>query len=146
MTEESPADVLRAYFDEVWNAHDLDRFDEFVAPDVKFHRPDGGVIGRDEWLAHVRSFMAGFPDIRISIEAAVEDGDTVAARITMSGTNTGERHGRPPTGKRMSVQGRPWARVRDGRIVEFWSLFDELGMLEQLGTAPAVGRAFGGKH
>lgn len=135
-------DVLRAFFEDLWGARDLSRFGEFVSKDVKFHRPSGEVADFDGWRKSATGLLTGLPDIRMEVEATASAGDVAAARIWMIGTHRGELHGHAPTGRAMRVQGRPWARVRDGRIVEFWSLFDELGMLRQLGLLGDAGRVF----
>jgi predicted ester cyclase len=61
----------------------------------------------------------------------------VAVRGTCSGTHEGELWGIPPTGERFAAQQSHWFRVADGRVAEHWALRDDLGMMRQLGIAPA---------
>lgn len=127
------ATVLRGFIDVVWNARRVDRFGEFVHPDVRFHPPRGDprdLAGYREMATH---FLAAFPDLHFAIEETVPSGDRASARLTITGTNGGPFRGRPPTGRRVRVIGHPHCRVLDGRIIEFHQLFDELGMLHQLG-------------
>ena len=126
-------DVLRAFLDEVWNAHDLSRWDDFVAPDVRLHPPRGASVPSADYRRMAEAFLLAFPDLRFEVSRVVADGDEAAARIRITGTQTGPWRGLAPTGRKVSVAGRPWCRVRDGRIVEFWQLFDELGMAWQAG-------------
>lgn len=133
--------VVRAYFDEMWNRRDLSTFDRFVAKDVRYHGPRGPPKGHDEYRAMAAAFFAGFPDLRFDVEEAVEARGLVALRIRITGTHRGDWRGAPASGRRMDVQGRPWLRVQDGKVVEVWSLFDELGAMQQLGAVPdALGR------
>lgn len=132
MTQDAGA-VLRAFLDEVWNAHDLSGFDAYVAREVRLHPPRGPAVGFDEYRRMAEAFLAAFPDLRFDVARVLVDGDEAAARIRISGTQSGPWRGMPPTGRRVAVAGRPWCRVRDGKIVEFWQLFDELGMAEQAG-------------
>ena len=129
----SPAETLHGFFEEVWNARRLDRFDAYVAPDVAFHPPRGPARDAAQYRAMAQEFQAGFPDLRFGIEALVARDDLVSARLLITGTNDGPFRGRAPTGRRVRVVGQPWCQVREGRIVAFWQLFDELGMLHQLG-------------
>lgn len=131
-------DVVRAYFEEMWNAHDLGRFDRFVAPEVRYHGPRDAPKGYAEYRRMAQAFFEGIPDLRFEIEEAVERDGLVALRIRITGTHRGPWRGVAPTGRRVDVQGRPWLRVRDGKVVEVWSLFDELGALQQVGAAPAA--------
>lgn len=130
-----PERTFRGFLEDVWNAHDLERFPEFVSPNVRFHPPRGEAVAYDAYLAMARGFLAAFPDLRFDVERVAVDGPLVAAHLVISGTNDGPFRGRPATGRRVRVAGRPWARV-EGRIVEFWQAFDELGMLHQLGHVP----------
>jgi predicted ester cyclase len=79
------------------------------------------------------------PDLHITIEDLVEEGDRVAVRWRATGTLTGDGFGVPPTGKRMDMGGgMTIARVHNGRIAEAWNNFDFFGMHYQLGTLSSV--------
>ena len=131
-----PVALVRAYLDEMWNLHDLSVFDRFVAPEVRYHGPRGPAKGYDDYRRMAKAFFEGIPDLHFTVEEAVEAGGLVALRIRITGTHAGDWRGVPATGRRVDVQGRPWFRVRDGRVVEVWSLFDELGAMQQLGAVP----------
>ena len=89
-------------------------------------------------VKHVLNWLfAVFPDHRFDIEEAVADGETVAVRGTCSGTHEGELWGIPPTGERFAAQQSHWFRVDDGKVAEHWAVRDDLGMIRQLGIAPA---------
>ena len=78
--------------------------------------------------------LAGFPDYQTIIDDLVAEGDKVVARITMSGTNTGNFMGIPPTGKHVSFTGIYIARIANGKIVEHWGEEDAVSLLQQLGA------------
>ena len=135
--------VLRRFLDAVWNAHRLDRFPEHVSPDVRFHPPRGPARDHQGYRAMATDFLRAFPDLRFTVLEAEGVGDRASARLLIEGTNTGPFRGRPPTGRRVRVVGQPRCRVEGGRIAEFWQLFDELGMLHQLGHVPDADLAGG---
>jgi predicted ester cyclase len=78
-------------------------------------------------------FHSGFPDMKISINRIVADGDSVAVYGKVSGTNTGPLMGKPPTGKRATFTYMDIYRIADGQVVESWHVEDIVGMLIQLG-------------
>jgi steroid delta-isomerase-like uncharacterized protein len=129
-----PDERVRTFFEQVWNAHDFARFPEFVSPDVVYHPPRGPAKGLDGYRAMAEGFVRSFPDLHFAFEAAAVEGDVVATRIRITGTHGGTWRGLTSTGKRIDVAGRPWLRVRDGKVAEVWALWDEAGALEQLGA------------
>jgi predicted ester cyclase len=86
------------------------------------------------------SFRAAFPDWQSELHLLIAEDDLVAEVFTASGTHRGEMMGVAPTGREVSLRGINVFRVRDGRITERWGRLDDLGFLQQLGVAPAVGR------
>ena len=77
-----------------------------------------------------------FPDMHVTIDDMVAEGDKVAARVTMTGTHKGEFMGIPPTNKKVQVQAIAIDRVVGGKIVEEWGIFDTQGLMQQLGVVP----------
>lgn len=131
-----PGRLLQGFMDEAWNKRDLAAFPRYVSESVRFHPARGDTLDFQGYLALARAFQAAFTDLRFETERMVTDGAHATARITITGTNDGPFRKWGPTGRRVRVVGRPWCRVEDGKIVEFWQLFDELGMLQQLGHVP----------
>ena len=78
-----------------------------------------------------------FPDLRITIEDIVGEGETVAWRLSVTGTHEAEFRGVAPTGKKVTFTAQYVFRFRDGKIVERWTNLDRLGVLIQLGAVPA---------
>jgi steroid delta-isomerase-like uncharacterized protein len=96
--------------------------------------------GRDSYKQINSIFLAAFPDLAVSVDDILAEGDEVAARWTWSGTHQGEMMGLPPTGKRVSATGTSFHRLASGQIAESWINFDALGMMQQLGAIPAPGQ------
>jgi hypothetical protein len=87
--------------------------------------------------------LPGFPDLDVTIEDQIAEGDKVVTRWSAKGTNSGPLQGMPPTGKAVRVTGANVARLAGGKIVESWFNFDMLTLLRQLGVVPTPGQAGG---
>lgn len=141
MSQENKA-LVRRLIDEVWNQGKLAMTDELVAPNFATHDPGSPDFGRGPQAVKqgVSLYRNAFPDIRFTIEDMVAEGDKVVTRWTASGTHKGELSGIPPTGKKTTVTGVTISRFAGGKIVETWSNWDTLGLMQQLGVAPAPGQ------
>ena len=84
-----------------------------------------------------RVFLSAFPGGTSTIEDVIAEGDKVVSRITYRGTHTRDMMGIPPTGKSVTVPETIIDQFADGKIVESWRLFDQMGMMQQLGVIPA---------
>jgi len=126
--------IVRRY-QEIYNSNDLEVLDEVVSEDLLTPKIMPGIpSGMEGAKAAHRIMLGGFPDYQTVIDDLVAEGDKVAARITMSGTNTGTFMGIPPTGKRISFTGIYIARIANGKIVEHWGEEDSISLLQQLGA------------
>jgi steroid delta-isomerase-like uncharacterized protein len=132
MSEENKA-VIRRLYEEVWNQHDQEAADEFVAPDV-FTRDmvTEHQHGIDGYKYLVRWLHTAFPDLHYDIEDIITEGDKVATFVTFSGTHTGPLRDLAPTGRQGSVKQAHWFRLANGKVVEFWSVRDDLGLMKQI--------------
>jgi len=135
--EENKA-VFRRYVEEVGNEGNLDLadgiFDRYLA-----HQSDGSVLerGPEDVKRFMGEFRKGFPDFHSTIEDMVAEGDQVVTRWTMRGTHQGEFRGIAPTGKQIAVTGIGIFRFSpEGKVIESWDNFDQLGMMRQLGALP----------
>ncbi len=84
-------------------------------------------------------WRAGFPDLHITIEDIIAEGDKVATRATARGTHKGEFMNIPPTGKQVTVTSIAIQQIAGGKVVEVWVNIDHLGMMQQLGAVPPPG-------
>ena len=127
--------LLMRLIEEGFNRGDLSVVDEIVSPDAAEHqRGNGsGVEGTKEVISTLRGW---FPDFTMRAEDVAAVGDKVWARFKATGTNLGPVMGRPPTGKKVSIDVIDIIRVRGGKLVEHWGVPDQLGMMIQLGAMP----------
>jgi steroid delta-isomerase-like uncharacterized protein len=134
--EENKA-VLRRWI-EAYNERDLETEANLLAPDYVAHVPaaPGPLEGLEAWRQFSGSFAEAFPDIRLTIQDIVAEGETVAARVAFRGTHSGEFQGIPPTGKEVAFTSIEVNRVRDGKVEEHWVELDLLGLMQQLGAIP----------
>ncbi len=133
-TEETKALVRR--FVESWNDPDPGRALAVVADDLVYREPGQEISGKEGLGDVIRMMRAALPDLRFTIEDILAEGDKAAARITCRGTQRGELHGIPPTGRRVAWDEILVARVAGGKIVEGWGVEDMLGLMQQLGAIP----------
>jgi steroid delta-isomerase-like uncharacterized protein len=125
-------EIIRRVFG-VFASGDLAILDELVAADYTNHdAPPGAPQGRDGRKRVVAMFRAGFPDVASTIEEIIAEGDRVVVRATLSGTNTGEFMGRPPTGRPISVSAIDIFRIADGQVTDRWGVLDMQGLIGQL--------------
>jgi steroid delta-isomerase-like uncharacterized protein len=122
-------------YQEIYNSNDLDALAEVVSEDLLTPKIMSGIpTGIEGAKAAHRIMLAGFPDYETIIDDIFAEGDKVAVRITMSGTNTGSFMGIPATGKHVSFTGIYIARIANGKIVEHWGEEDGVSLLQQLGV------------
>jgi predicted ester cyclase len=124
--------VVRRFFEEVWNQRKPEAIDEIFAPTVLLN---GQAVPRDAFRQVVAARLAAFPDIRVTVEDQVAEGDKVSTRRTWEATHQGPYRGIAPTGKRVTWMQISIVRFVGGRIVEDWPVADELGLLQQLGLS-----------
>ncbi len=137
-SEEENKAQYRRTFEEVFNQGNLALVDELVAPDFLDHEVPPGMNNRgpDSTRQLVTMLRTAFPNLHFTIEDLVAEGDTVAGRVTMSGTHLGPFQGIPPTGRSFQQAQMYFVRFRDGKAIEHRAVRDDLGMMRQLGVLP----------
>jgi predicted ester cyclase len=128
--EENKAIVRR--FIEAYNQQNLDLFDDFVAPDFVDHTHQQQGLENLKKIFNIA--FIGMPDLHETIEDIIAEGDKVWARITYTGTHTGEWFGLAPTGKKVTINLFAIYRIVNGKIVEGWFFTDDLTLLKTLGV------------
>jgi len=93
----------------------------------------------EAWTRFLAGFVEAFPDLHITVEDAVGEGDLVAQRVHFAGTHTGEFQGLPPTHRQVTFSGLELNRFVDGRVAEHWFQMDSLTLLQQLGLVVVPG-------
>jgi steroid delta-isomerase-like uncharacterized protein len=121
------------------NAGDIDGFGRQLADDFVEHEELPGIPPTKEGVVqYFRMMLAAFPDMRMAVEDVIASGDKAVARVTVSGTNTGEFMGMPATGKSAAVKLIDITRFGDdGLAREHWGVVDQLALMQQLGVIPA---------
>ena len=131
--------IVRRWF-EFLNTHNVAAVGEMVTSDYVRHDPNAPEVrGPEAEKQLVTMNLTAFPDLHITIEDLIAEGDTVVARLTARGTHQGELLGMPPSNTRVTIKAVEIYRVVDGTIAEQWVVSDTLGMLQQLGAIPTPG-------
>lgn len=141
MSEQNKA-IVRRLIEEAWKGN-LDVIDELVDRDYVGYDPSNPepVRGPEGMKEFVTTYRTAFPDANITIEDQIAEGDKVVTRWTGRGTHEGDLMGIAPTRKQATVTGISIARLADGKVVEDWTNWDTLGLMQQLGVVPELARA-----
>lgn len=132
--------IVTGRVQELWSTGNTAILDEVIAPGYTLHRPPTGFPSDREGLKQILTTMrSAFPDLKVTVQDVIAEGDKVVQRRTFEGTHRGEFFGIPPTGKTVSVGQIIVSRIAGGKIVEEWAETDFLGMLQQVGAAPSMG-------
>ena len=117
--------------------------DEIAAPGIVSYDsalPEP-LVGIDATKASIAAYRDAFPDLKLTVEEQIAEGDLVVTRWTARGTHQGELMGMAPTGKQATVTGITIDRLENGRIAESRTNWDALGLMQQLGAVPALALA-----
>lgn len=132
--------IARRLIEEGFNKNNTKLLDELFAADVQSHDTQSPTVrrGPDGVRQSMQTYLTAFPDSKLTIEREIADGDYVVQHLRTIGTNTGALGGIPATGKKAEVTGVITNKFKDGKIVETWSIFDQLGLLQQIGVVPVT--------
>jgi predicted ester cyclase len=129
-------------FHDAVNSGDLEviskAIDEFIHPDGRFHpaeRTDVTAVQAQKRVWEI--LLRAFPDIHVTLEDLLAEGDKIVARQTVTGTNSGEYRGMPPTGKSVTYNEIFIARFANGQVTDIWGVVDVYSQLQQLGLIQA---------
>ena len=129
-----PSEYQKNWIDAV-SRGDVAFADQVFAPDCIVHinggpQPDLTV---EAFKQFVSGILVAFPDLHFTLEDHVVSGDKAATRWVAEGTHTGPLGPVAPTGRRVRITGMILDRTKDGRVAERWELWDQAGVLQQLG-------------
>jgi predicted ester cyclase len=144
---EANKELVRRHVEEILNRQNFAVCDELMAENyienavAPFGQSTPGKVnGPQAMRATAAWLLAQFPDMHMTIEAMVSEGDTVADRVISEGMNLGSLNGVvPPTGKRVSARQSHWYRVVDGKLAEHWTTREDLPTMLQLGVIQPPG-------
>ena len=136
-TEDNKALEHRAW-EETMNQRNLAVVDELHVPDFVVHYASRTIQGREPFRQLLSMYFTAFPDLHVTIEDMIVEGDKVVTRYTYRGTHKGDFMGIPPTGKQVAGTGISIMRVANGKALEEWINSD---LMQQLGVVPAPGQS-----
>lgn len=140
MTEADNKRLLEAYLREVWSGHDPRAVARFAHPSYRRHMSaTAPPLDLARQIERLIGLLAAFPDVTVTLQDAVAEGDRVAFRSVLQGTHLGDFLGIPPTGRQVTVTLVDVLRVEDGRIAEQWGGPDLYDLLRQLGAVIVAG-------
>jgi steroid delta-isomerase-like uncharacterized protein len=137
MSTEQNRVLVRRRVEEIWHQGNHAAIDDLIAADLV---SNGQPIGRAGFRQFVNAVRTAFPDLQFTIEDIVTEGDKVCVRYVGRGTQRGEFAGLPASGKAVEFTGIDIFRIVDGQFAEEWLMYDQLGLLQQLGAIPAPGQ------
>jgi steroid delta-isomerase-like uncharacterized protein len=133
MTAETNKARYREFIQAIFNEARFDALDNFLDPSYAIREaPPGTPSGGDGVKQIVTMFRSAFPDLVITLDEVIAEGDVVAARSTVGGTHEGEFMGMAPTGKSFSIRSLTFVRLKDGRLTESWVKNDVASLMAQL--------------
>jgi len=130
--EENKAIIRRVI--EAVNKQNLASLDELIAPDFVYHTHTQQIQGLEVLKQVIEDEIKGFPDLHVTIEDIIAEGDKVCVRLKETGTHIGEFRGLAPTGKKLSYTAITIWRIVNGKVVEGWGVYDMLDYYKQLGV------------
>jgi len=141
MSEQNKNNVRRL-LEEVWNKGHVSVADELFAPTYTHHDSSTPDVGRGPESEKKRAtlYRNAFPDIRVTIEDLIAEGETVVVRWSCRGTHKGDLNGIAPTGKQFNITGVSIARFTNGKMFEGFVNWDALGLMQQLGVVLELGK------
>ena len=143
MSTENNKALVQKWVNEVLNTRDVSEQSpayQLVAADFVGHFPGPPAIeGLEAYRQFGSLYFSAFPDLQITPEDLIAEGDKVTMRYGWRGTHKGELMGIAPTGRQVTTSGISILRVANGKITEQWDNFDNLGMLQQIGVIPTMG-------
>jgi len=137
--QEQNKSLVRRIFEEGINQNKQGVFDELIALSYVNHDIPAPTPGLQGFKMVIGMFLAAFPDMRVTIEEELAEGNKVITRGYFTGTHQGDFQGIPPTGKQIKVKYIDIWLVENGKLMENWVRLDELGLMQQLGVIPTPG-------
>ena len=128
-----------------WNQGNNKVFEDAFATDAKYHDPTmpNAPLGAAALIEQTRLYRTAFPDLKMTVDQLMADGDYVVMRWTCRGTHTGPLLGAAPTQRKVTVTGMIINRFTGGKIVETWGNWDAAGLMQQIGVMPPMGAGAG---
>jgi steroid delta-isomerase-like uncharacterized protein len=136
MTTDENKAIVRRFIDEIFVQGNRATVDELLDEDFVAHTWPSTGHPKDDLKAAIERASTALENPTFSIDDMIAEGDRVAARLTTAATQVGPFMGMEPSGKSYSIEEIHIFRLRDGKLVEHWHQFDQMGMMRQLGALP----------
>ena len=131
-------ELINRWFEEVWNKGRTEAISEMFAENGVAHGLSGEagtpLRGPANFEPFHAQFREAFPDIVVTVEDIVEEGDKIAARCSVRAKHTGHSLGVAASNAPVDFTGITIVRIKDGKIVEAWNNFDFMKMYRQIGA------------
>jgi steroid delta-isomerase-like uncharacterized protein len=142
MSEAQNKTIAERFNEDIWGTGDEAALEELFAPDFVDHGAlPGQTPDREGHKEIVAAFRSAFPNLSVTTDDIIAEGDKVVSRWTARGTHQGELMGISPTGKEVTITGIDVLRIAEGKVVGRWAEYDSLGMMQQLGVVPEPGQS-----
>jgi steroid delta-isomerase-like uncharacterized protein len=141
MAPQDNIQLMRRWFQEVWNEGKTQTVHDLLAPNaiaIGQAGPQVEIRGPEEFVRFVEQIRGAFPDIQVKVEDVFAADDKVVLRWSGTMTHRGNGLGITATGKTVRSTGITISRFSNGQIVEGWDNWDQLGMWQQIGTYPPI--------
>ena len=126
------AELARRWFEEVWNQRRDATVPELLAPGAPGHMEGAEIVGPDQFLQARAALLDALPDIQVTVEATVAEGDDAVVRWSAKGTHRGGGLGLPASNRTVSFRGMSWMHFANGRIAEGWDSWNQEKLLQEL--------------
>ena len=140
----SPSDVAREWFQKVWNERDESAIDRLLSPETgigSLHFEDMTVLrGPEQFKPFHKAMLSAIPDLHVTINKVIEQGDWVSVRFVCQGTHTGPGLGFEPHGNRVQFSAIAMGRVENGMWVEGWNVVDFFALQKQANGEMRISR------
>ena len=137
MSAEENVQIMRRWFQEVWNEGRVETLYELFSPEGIAHGQEDAeaeLHGPQEFEGFVRKIRGAFSDVQLTVEDVFAAGDKGVLRWSGVMKHTGDALGMPASGRAVRLRGITLVRFADGKVVESWDNWDQLGMLQQIGA------------
>jgi len=135
--ENKNKELINVFTEDFWNKHNLDTYEKYFTKDFVAHYADGD-HNYEQYKGICQAYFTAFPDLHITTNDLIAEGDKVTKVWTANCTHNGELMGIPATGKQIEVKGIEVLRIADGKVAENWVSMDNLGMMQQIGVIPPM--------
>jgi predicted ester cyclase len=135
MSDNANIQLARRWFEDVWNRRHDATVHALLHPAAVGHLEGADVHGVDEFLAARAALLGAFPDLHVTLESVIGQGDDVVLRWSATATHRGPELGIAPSNRAVAFRGISWFRFAEGRLVEGWDAWNQGGLLASLQAA-----------